>query len=131
MNELNNLTEFIDNHRPVIVSKLSEQQDNPIFDLKLDELIDFYTNLDYNDKVCMFESNLNYDSLFDLISQIKTQNLPFFAHYENCGYSLIKKIRKFYLVPHFMPMMLEFTRENWFILSLNNYKSNNFKRVCY
>lgn len=101
---------------------------NPIFNLTLDRLARFYLALD-QDKVCMFESNLNYGSAFDLLSQVTSES-GFFAHFENCGYSLRKKLRKLYEIPDFMPMMLEFTRENWFLLS-QHYHSRNFKRVSF
>lgn len=125
--ELNNLTMFINNQRPIKIS--NKLLDRNLFDLKLEQLMDFYSKLTNEDKVCMFESNLNFDNAFDLISKLNDQRLPIYAHWENCGYSLRKKLRSIYEIPDFMPMMLEFTRENWFLISLNRYKSDNFKKV--
>lgn len=126
---LGNLTDLINNHRPTLVytSKLPDADHNPIFNLTLDQLASFYLSLDYKDRVCMFESSLNFGSVFDLMSQLTSQSV-LFAHFENCGYSLRKKLRKLYEIPDFMPLMLEFTRENWFLLS-QHYKTVNFKRV--
>ena len=131
---LDNLTELINNQRPVKVSNsLSDAnlESNPIFNLTLNQLSEFYLNLNYDDKVCMFESSLNFGNVFDLMSQLNGQHLPVYAHWENCGYRLRKKLRRLYEIPDFMPMMLEFTRENWFLITFNNYKTNNFKRVSY
>lgn len=126
---LDNLTDLINNHRPTLVftSRLPDADHNPIFNLTLDQLASFYLNLDSEDRVCMFESNLNFANAFHLMSQLTSQS-GLFAHFENCGYPLRKKLRKLYDPLDFMPMMLEFTRENWFLLS-QHYKTVNFKRV--
>lgn len=124
---LSRLSELIDNQKPIMIS--SDLLNEPIFNLTIDQLIDFYSNLDYEDRVCMFESSLNMASVFDLMTRLNDLDLPFYSQFENCGYSLRKKIRKTYQLPSFMPMMLEFSRENWFLLSTNYYKSRNFKKV--
>ena len=128
-NRLTNLTDLINNHRPAIVhtSRLPGVDPNPIFNLTLEQLANFYLALNREDKVCMFESSLNFGSAFDLFAQVTSQT-TLFAHFENCGYSLRKKLRRLYEIPDFMPMMLEFTRENWFLLS-QHYQSSNFKMV--
>jgi hypothetical protein len=58
--ELANLTELINNHRPTLISnRLMNEESKSIFNLTLSQLIDFYLKLDNEDKICMFETNLN------------------------------------------------------------------------
>ena len=129
---MNSLTDLINDQRPMIISSRLSFEFSPILNLTFNDLIDFFSlNLDSSDKICMFESSLNIGSAFNLMSKLKNNQIsqPIFAHWENCGYSLRKKLRMYFELPDFMPMMLEFTRENWFILSTSSYKTPNFKKV--
>ncbi len=54
--------------------------------------------------------------------------IGWFAHWENCDKKTEKQLRKYYIRPTIIPSMLELTKSNWILVSVN-YSAKNFKKV--
>ncbi|XP_067128181.1 uncharacterized protein [Centruroides vittatus] len=96
---------------------------NNITEIYLDEL-------ESNDEVCMFQTNLKIDNHINLLETLTSHNLlnRWYAHWENCGRITEKALRKLYSRPYFTPLALEMREPSWILLSYN-FKGRIYKMI--
>ena len=95
-----------------------------VYELYFDNITDLYSE---PRGVCNLSANLRGRDSLNLIQNLY-KSKSWFAHWENCGKSEAKSLRRFYRRPHFLSASLDFTGPNWVLLS-SDYSARVYKSL--
>lgn len=127
------MEKYLKNDIPLIVSNATEGWPINENNFDVNNITKMYLEeLETNDnEVCMFQTNLKIDNHINFLETIASHNNilnRWYAHWENCGRTTEKAVRKFYIHPYFLPLALEMREPSWILLS-HNFRGRIYKMI--